>query len=194
MPSSNGDVNAAFAAYLSATDLTQPDLEYALVKSLEKYAKKIVWLTLHENRPEIVNESVHFVLAHLSDFRGEAKFSTWVFTIVRRLCYRELQRKITSKETLFSDFKDYQVEELATYELDGDAKMTLDRIRKTLSKDENELIGLKLQGYTHKEIAEEMGTTTSAIEGRWRRLCEKLRQTETNSTEQRKKKERLTHS
>jgi len=188
------DVNAALAAYLSATDSTRSELEYVLIKSLEKYAKKIVWLTLHESRPEIVNEAVQSVLARLADFRGESKFSTWVFSIIRRLCYRELQRKITSKETLFSDFKDYQVEALATYELDGDAKMTLDRLRKTLSEDENDLIELKLRGYTHAEIAQKMATTTTTIDGRWRRLCEKLRQTKTNSTEQRKKNERLTQS
>jgi RNA polymerase sigma factor (sigma-70 family) len=185
MPSTNGNVNATFAAYLNATDLNRSELEDALIKSLEKYAKKIVWLTLHDTRPDIVNESVHFILVHLNDFRGKSKFSTWVFTIVRRRCYGELQRKISRKETLFSEFKDHQVDALATYELDGDAKMTLDRLRRGLSKPENDLIEFKLHGYTNREIAQEMATTMSAIDGRWRRLCEKLRQIKANSTEPR---------
>ncbi len=182
MSSNNGDVNAALAAYRAATDSNRLDLQYGLIKSLEKYARKIVWLTLHETRPEIVNEAVQYVLAHLTDFKGDSKFSTWVFAVVRRLCFRELQHKITRKETVFSDFKDYQVEALATYELDGDAKITLDRLRKSLSQEENFLIDLKLQGHTYAEIAAQMAITVAAAESRWRRLCEKLRQTRTKNT------------
>jgi RNA polymerase sigma factor (sigma-70 family) len=177
MRSTNCDVNAALAAFASATDSNRGDLEYALIKSLEKYAKKIVWLKLHENRPEIVNEAVQSVLAHLADFKGKSKFSTYFYSIVQRRCFEELRRKITSKETLFSDFRDYQVEGLATYELDGDAKLTLERLRTQVSEAENILIDKKLQGYTHPEIAQEMRVSTTTIDGRWRRLCEKLRQT-----------------
>lgn len=147
LPSANSDVNTTLAAYLAATDCTRAELEYALIKSLEKYAKKIVWLRLHEDRPDLVNEAVRYVLAHLADFKGNSKFSTYVFSIVERLCYREIKRKTTSKESVFSDFKEHEVDGLATYELDGDAKITLDRLRKTVSTDENQLINLRLQGY-----------------------------------------------
>jgi RNA polymerase sigma factor (sigma-70 family) len=115
-------------------------------------------------------------MAHLGDFRGESKFSTWVFSIVQRFCYRELEVKISNKEVLFSDYHStHQVERLASYELDGDARLTLDRLREALLDDENNLIDHKLQGYTTAEIAELTATSTTAIEGRWRRLCAKLR-------------------
>jgi RNA polymerase sigma factor (sigma-70 family) len=181
VPNRHRDVNTALAAYQSATESTRPELEYALIKALEKYARKIIWLKLHESRPEIANAAVHSVLAHLNDFKGESKFSTYVYSVVARRCFEELRRKITNKEMLLSEFKDYQVEALATYELDGDAKITLDRLRKTLSTDENDLIDLKLQGYTHPEIAQRMKATTSTIDGRWRKLCEKLRKQRTPS-------------
>jgi RNA polymerase sigma factor (sigma-70 family) len=139
-----------------------------------------VWLKLHQERPEIVNEAVQYVMAHLGDFRGESKFSTWVFSIVQRFCYRELEVKISNKEVLFSDYHStHQVERLASYELDGDARITLDRLREALSDDENNLIDRKLEGYTNAEIAESEATSTTAIEGRWRRLCAKLRRNET---------------
>jgi len=181
MPSSNPDVNEAFAAYKASMDSTRPEQESVLIKALQNYARKIVWLTLRETRPEIVNEAVHYVLGHLDDFRGNSKFSTWVFAIVRRFCYGDLQRRTRRKETLFSEFKDYEIDGLATYELDGDAKMTLDRLRRTLTNDENRLIEFKLQGFTHAEIAQELSATTATIDGRWRRLCEKLRQTQTSN-------------
>lgn len=177
----NLDVNEAFAAYTAAPD---SELENALVAAIERYAKKIVWIKLHQDHPEIVNEAVQSIMAHLADFRGNSKFSTWVFAVVVRLCYREIKLKVTTKETLFSDLKEHEVDGLATYELDGDAKITLDRLRKTLSQQENHRIDLRLQGFTHAEIAEMLTTTTTAIEGRWRRLCEKLRRAE-------KKKNRL---
>jgi RNA polymerase sigma-70 factor (ECF subfamily) len=180
MPTTNGDVNAALAAHRCATDLTRSDLQSALIEALEHYAKRIVWLKLHQERPEIVNEAVQYVMAHLGDFRGESKFSTWVFSIVQRFCYRELEVKISNKEVLFSDYHStHQVERLASYELDGDARITLDRLREALSDDENNLIDRKLEGYTNAEIAESEATSTTAIEGRWRRLCAKLRQNET---------------
>lgn len=176
------DVNAALAAYQSATDSTRTGLERRLIKALETYAKKIVWLKLHQDRPETVNEAVEYVMAHLEAFKGDSKFSTWVYSVVQRYCYRELQRKIESKEKLFSDFPDQQVQGLASYQLDGNARLTLDRLRKSLSADENDLIDRKLQGYTNTEIAHLTSTTTSAIEGRWRRLCAKLRQSEAKRT------------
>lgn len=176
------DVNAALAAYQCATDSTRSDLERGLIKALERYAKKIVWLKLHQDRPETVNEAVQYVMAHLTDFRGDSKFSTWVYSVIQRYCYRELQRKIENKEKLFSDFHDYQVEGLASYELDGNARLTLDRLRKSLSADENDLIDRKLQGYTNTEIAHQTSAATSTIEGRWRRLCAKLRQSEAKRT------------
>lgn len=178
MPSTNGDVNDALVAYKSATDLTRTELENSLIKSLSSYAKKIVWLKLHQDRPDTVNEAVQYVMAHLADFRGESKFSSWVYTIVERFCCRELRLKINNKEKLFGDFHEYQVEGLASYELDGDARMTLDRLTKTLSADEKRLIDLKLQGYSTAELAQLMKITETAAEGPWRRLSAKLRKRE----------------
>jgi RNA polymerase sigma factor (sigma-70 family) len=179
MPSTNGDVNAALAAYKNATDSNRSELERALIKALENYANKVVWLTLHQDRPEVANEAIQYVVSHLAEFRGESKFSTWAFSIVQRFCYRELQLKMSNKEILFSDLRSaHQVEGLASYELDGDARLTLDRLRRTLSDAENNLIDHRLQGYSNAEIAQLMKTSTTTIEGRWRRLCDKLRKCE----------------
>jgi RNA polymerase sigma factor (sigma-70 family) len=177
MPSTTGDVNAAFAAYNNATDSHRSELRYDLIKSLEKYARSIVWLTLHEDHPEIVNYAIAVIMAHLGDFKGIAKFSTWVYQIVQRQCYEELRRKITDRKTLVS-LDDHPAEDSATYELDGDAKFILDRLRQSLSDEENLLIDLKLQGHTSSEMAEILTTTTAAVESRWRRLCDKLEKTE----------------
>jgi RNA polymerase sigma factor (sigma-70 family) len=177
MPSTNGDVNVTFAAYQNATDSTRSELRCDLIRSLEKYARSIVWLTLHEGHPEIVNYAVAVIMAHLADFKGSAKFSSWVYKIVQRLCYEELRRKITDRKTLVS-LDDHQEGDSAIYELDGDAKFVLDRLRQSLSDDENLLIDLKLQGHTNSEMAEILTTTTAALESRWRRLCAKLQKAE----------------
>lgn len=178
MRSTNGDVNAAFAAYQNATDSTRPELEYNLIRSLQKYARSIVSIKMREDHPEIVNDAVVYILSHLSDFRGEAKFTTWAYPIVERLCFAELRRKIIDRNMLVKEVTDEQVDESATYELNGDAKFVLDRLRQPLSEEENLLIDLKLQGHTNSETAQILSTTTVAVESRWRRLCNKLQKTE----------------
>jgi RNA polymerase sigma factor (sigma-70 family) len=177
-----GDVNAALAAYQSATDTTRSEHEKQLIKELEHYAKRIVWLTLHQERPEIVNEGVQYILSNIHDFRGDSKFRTYVYTLIQRYCFREMQLKIDRKETSLTDLRAEMEASLASYELDGDARMTLDKIRKNLSDDEKELIDRKLEGYKTAEIAQLSSTSTSTIEGRWRRLCAKVRQNEAKRT------------
>jgi hypothetical protein len=56
---------------------------------------------------------------------------------------------------------------LASYELDIDKRMIIDKICKSLSEEENVLLQLKLQGFTNPEIAKGI-STASAIESRWR--------------------------
>ena len=136
MPSNLTNVNAALAAYRAATDLNRVELEYQLIKSLEHYANRIVAIELHNGRPEIVNQAVQVALDQILDFKNESKFSTYFYTIVKRLCCGELRRKINNKETSFSQLDPIRVERLASYELDGDDRITLERLCKTLSKDE----------------------------------------------------------
>jgi RNA polymerase sigma factor (sigma-70 family) len=191
VPSNKTDVNAALAAFQAATDFNRPELENELIQSLEHYATRIVAIKLHDSRPEIVNQAVQMALAQLSDFKGTSKFSTYFFTIVQNLCFGELRRKIESKETLFSDLVEHKVEGLASYELDGDERMIIDRICKTLSKDDNLLLQLKMEGYTNAEIALRLSSTASAIESRWRRLCKKLRKAAEKQDRSFRNKQRL---
>jgi RNA polymerase sigma factor (sigma-70 family) len=170
-------VNEAFAAYISATEADRSDCERSLIKALQKYAKTIVWQQLHEDRPDLVNEAVERAFHSLKSFEGRSQFHTWVHVIARRVCYSELTKKIRRRNTEIP-LSEYQDDTFASYELDGDARMTLDRIRRSLSPDENELIELKLQGYSNPEIASRLGVSTSTINGRWHRLCVKLRNTE----------------
>ena len=171
------NVNEAFAAYAAATDEDRPQSESALIKALRKYANSVIWLTIQENRPDIVNEAVSIVFSQLSDFKGASKFSTWAFSIIERICFRELKTKITIRhnEKSFSDFEDFEIEALMSYEPDTETKTRLDALRETLSSEENELIDLKLQGHTSVEIAEKLETTSTTIDSRLRRLFAKLR-------------------
>lgn len=174
------DVNEAYQAYTAATDEDRPQRELALIKALRNYANSAIWLTIQENRPDIVNEAVMAVMSQLSTFKGMCKFSTWVFEIIKRICFRELRLKIMrrEKEKSFSDFEDHQIEALASYERNDDAKMALDRIRECLTRDENELIEMKLQGHTSFEIARKLKTTPATIDKRLQRLFARLRKIE----------------
>ncbi len=179
--SNRHDVNAALTVYRAATDSTRPALEQALIQSMEHYATRIVSKTLKDNRPDIVNHVVQMAIAQLEEFKGTSKYSTYFYAIAQRACFEELRRKINNRETPFSDLEPEQVEGLAHYELDGDSRMMLDDICKTLSAQEQLLINLKLQGYTNGEIAQLRGSTPTAIASRWGRLRSKLREAKEKS-------------
>ena len=61
---------------------------------------------------DITQETFLQIFKSLDQFRGESRFNTWVFAIVKNLCIRELKKKkkntFTSMETLIDSVKSHE--------------------------------------------------------------------------------------
>jgi len=180
------DVNKAFAAYVQSNESERSQREQEFIKALRNYGNAIVWLTMSRQSPEIVDAGIDAALQHYEAFRGKAKFSTWYWQIVRRLCWGELRKKARSKEVLFSDLDPQQVEQFAAPAADGDARLTLEWLMKRLPAEAAAFLRMKLEGLTHAEMGKRLGMSASAVGARWIRIRDRLRK-DTGMTDSGKK-------
>ena len=129
------------------------------------------------------------VIERCDEFRGDAKFSTWLYTIARNLCI-DHQRKMKfrghasldapqpssgqSIGELVSSFGP-STEQLAAGRLLGDR---IARAVEGLPDEQREVFLLRqLQGLAFKEIAAVVGVPTNTVKSRMRYALERLQQT-----------------
>lgn len=103
------------------------------------------------------------------NFRGDAKFSTWLY----RLCLNTIftiQRKANKIE--YTDTIKYE-EEFTTAQNSGEADRLYKAIR-TLPETERAIISLHLDGYDNKEIGELIGITPNLVGVKLHRIKQHL--------------------
>lgn len=116
--------------------------------------------------PELVQESVVSIWAGLPKYRGEWKFSTWVFRIVHNNFISKIRRQRTEAELPEIGQND------AT-----EARIQLSEMRQGASCDPEDdlLLWCKVRGMTDEEIAPQLeDCTVGAVRMRWLRLKERL--------------------
>lgn len=106
-----------------------------------------------------------------------AGFSTWVFTIARRVVIDAQRRKVRHPVTpLFTQQQDESPSPEAQVE-QNERRRTLYHLVQTLSSHEQELIALKFAvGMTNRQMAQLLGKSESAIGSAIHRVMQKLRQ------------------
>jgi len=137
---------------------------------------------------EIYQDTWTKVIERCDDFRGDAKFSTWLYTIARNGCI-DHQRKMKFRRHASLDETERgavhpKVERVAnpgpsTDDLAGGAALR-DRIGNAvaeLPEDQREVFLLRqLQGLGFKEIAEVVGVPVNTVKSRMRYALERLQQ------------------
>lgn len=126
-------------------------------------------------------------------FDGEkAKFSTYAFYLMKNALYIDYREKSKlsaipeymidhyeayiedddnkRKETTYLELMDSGIDT----ESDAMASMLLDKCDEILSERDNQIIRLRLCGYTQQEIADKMGVTRSRINGILKSIKDKL--------------------
>lgn len=109
-----------------------------------------------EDKKDLYQEIVLQAWKTYAAFRGEAKFSTWLY----RLCLNTiftLQRRTNKVE--FTDTARY--ENYAVSTANSDEKDRLYKAIRTLPETERAIISLHLDGYDNKEISELLGITAN---------------------------------
>jgi RNA polymerase sigma-70 factor (ECF subfamily) len=164
--------------------LGEPALFSLLVERYQNYVFTLVlrFTDSREDAEEISQDIFVKSFRSLADFRGESKFSTWLYTIVRTSCITFLRKKkldttsIDNERTLIqlenheSGFKANTIEQKSRYAMVNEA------IR-LLSPDDAQVITLFYQGeQSLEEIGRIMGLEPNTVKVKLHRARHRLKE------------------
>ena len=170
--------DTVYEQYRNANERQRPALERELFHCVKRHAETAVYHKMGERIPDLVNEIVNSVFKRLVDFRGEAKFSTWVHRFALNKVKDEMRRrcryrKVFDEKTTVDDADNNRL--LNESPEDWFLSADVDRLREGLSRSEAILFDMQREGMEDSQIARMLGKTTEAVESRWRRLKSKIR-------------------
>lgn len=128
-----------------------------------------VYAYSEEDKKDLYQEIVLQAWKTFPSFRGESKFSTWLY----RLCLNTiftLQRKVN--KIAYTDTSVY--EEHFSTSINVDEKERLYKAMRTLPETERAIISLHLDGYDNGEIGEVLGITANLVAVKLHRAKQQL--------------------
>lgn len=130
------------------------------LKEHQKIIYKLVHLyaTSDEDKKDLYQEIVLQAWKTYASYRGEAKFSTWLY----RLCLNTIftiQRKTDRID--YTDTARYEEALVETTNIDE--KERLYKAIRTLPETERAIISMHLDGYDNKEVSELLGITANLV-------------------------------
>jgi RNA polymerase sigma-70 factor (ECF subfamily) len=117
-----------------------------------------LYATSEEDKKDLYQEILFQAWKTFASFRGEAKFSTWLYRLSLNTIFT-IQRKTNKIE--YRDTAKYE-EQLIT-STSSDEKERLYKAIRTLPETERAIISLHLDGYDNKEVAELLGITANGV-------------------------------
>lgn len=163
-------VNVLHAAW-KATPSGETEAKF--IAGLTRYAHAIAWLILHQHRADIANEAVYRAMSRYASFKGDSAFGTWFYAVAKAVCLNTLEReaKYDREEALNDTLQDTSVQTIDAI----NTRLDLAKLLNTLPPLEQELIRLRLMGYTIQETADKLKLTAKAAGHRYTRAVETLR-------------------
>ena len=139
----------------------------------------------YEESLDVTQEVFVQVLESLSTFRGESKFSTWLYSVTANYCrnYRRKMRRVNTeplvrtvdgkeREMVLIDGRENVEDRVITDEM---ISIMLEEIAK-LPDDYREILHLRdVEGFTYDEISEQLGIALSNVKVRIHRGREMLK-------------------
>lgn len=145
----------------------------------ERYGRKLYGLCLRmsgnqEDAEDLLQEVFVILLNKIKSFRGESKFSTWLYRVAVNTCLNHIRKRRDDVITLEGE----QIPPLES-NFDGDQAVKRAALRRAI-------VGLPpgyraavilhdIQGFNHKEIAEIMGISEGASKSQLFKARRKLR-------------------
>lgn len=157
---------------------------YAIV--VEKYKSYVFTLTMRfvktrEDAEEVAQDIFVKAYRSLADFRGDSKFSTWLYTIVNTTCITFLRKKRLETKSL-DDEKTFELADSVDSGMRAnqvEQKSRIDMVNRAilmLSEDDAEVITLFYKAeQTLEEIAKVMGIEQNAVKVRLHRARQRLK-------------------
>jgi RNA polymerase sigma factor (sigma-70 family) len=128
-----------------------PDAERCLDVLFQRYRSKVALWCLRlagdrESAADLAQEVFLRAFRSLAGFRGDAKFSTWLYTIARNHCYNEIKSRATTPETssdpTLLEVADDSPDALAQLERESGQQVLRELIQSTLTDVETRVITL----------------------------------------------------
>jgi RNA polymerase sigma-70 factor (ECF subfamily) len=117
-----------------------------------------LYATSEEDKKDLYQEILFQAWKTYSSFRGEAKFSTWLYRLSLNTIFT-IQRKTNKVE--YTDTTKYEEQLITTSS--NDEKERLYKAIRTLSDTERAIVSLHLDGYDNKEVGELLGMTANLV-------------------------------
>jgi RNA polymerase sigma-70 factor (ECF subfamily) len=146
-------------------------------------------LRLQAAAEDVVQEAFVRVVQNAADFKHEARFSTWVYTITRNLCIDQLRKRALRKHPSLDEARKSDVGDGPTLgEQTADSRANVERQAtgtelkarilaavEELPEDQREVFLLReLSNLPFKEIAEITGVPENTVKSRMRYALERL--------------------
>ena len=172
---------------ISLIQLVLQGRQNAYAVLVDRYSPYVFTLTMrYINDREVAEEVAQdvFVKAyrHLADFKGNCKFSTWLYTIVHTTCLSQLRKKgnehLPMEEDKMIAISDNDIHEKPFESIDQKSrKFLLQAAMQHLSPDESEILTLFYQAeQSIDEIGTILGLTKSNVKVRLYRARQKLKE------------------
>lgn len=139
-----------------------------------------------DDAADLTQEAFIRVWRSLGNFKGEAKFSTWLFRIVSNLCTDHARRQSRLREAplVIGDEEDEWVYEPPDERFEPDRELTRNQLREELDaaiaslSEEHRRIFLMREVYdlSYADIAETLGLEEGTVKSRLHRARDKLRE------------------
>jgi RNA polymerase sigma-70 factor, ECF subfamily len=136
-----------------------------LFAQLRNLGKSVVWNTLRREDPQLVQDIVTRAFLKAKSFNGLSTFGTWFYRLAYNMCISDLRKQRVRKEVFLDDLLE---EPVLPQKDSGGVIERLASLREHLSREDCELIDLRLEGYTLLEIAAKRGWSRVQIEVAWK--------------------------
>ena len=166
--------------------MKQPDLHsifLSLIKQHERIIYKVCYLyaDTEANRQDLYQEIIIQVWKGYQKFRGDAKFSTWLYQVAINTAIAGF-RKEKKSPVVFDD--DAMPPDMSDTDLSGPETAQLEQLYvaiNQLNDIEKALVMLYLDGNSYEEMENVMGIPNGALRVKMTRIKEKLRQLTKNN-------------
>lgn len=168
-------LNQRYAEYKSAPEEYREAARDTLIREMYQNGYAIVSAKMRSVQPYIVSDAVAQATLNLDQFRGEAQFSTWFYKIVMNFCNQAIANGLNRREVSLDAIVEESGEEILGMSSEiNPASLDLEKILGGLDEAERQLVEMKMDGKTDKEIGKILGLTKDGVHTRWDRLKKKL--------------------
>jgi RNA polymerase sigma factor (sigma-70 family) len=170
--------NATYKACQVAEGVEKVKLERLLGELLLNHSRAVCYSVLRRTDDALIMEGAEKVLMHLTEFKGDALFTTWAHRILLSVMYDQRRLDRQRKEVPL---------ETPGFDLPGEPSNAMTdvllTVQRSLSDTEYKLFtAVAINGFTQQEVAATLSISQQELSRRWQKVVRKLQHVFTQRT------------